>query len=201
MLSSRFFAEGVSAGGCRCSRRGGASVPARFSGGDGRCSRICRGRPVCRPEPGPSQESFTGGHIGPPLRGVGAFRNNGNRCRKGTFPNGAGRSPSPTGESEQAGPQRGEVAPPYGGNLGAGRQRGGKGNTQIWGEKFHFGLANLYLVVYTESETKDIVAREQGAALRAKGTIPPESCGFPAFFRGSPRSGHVFSRESGKERG
>ena len=27
MLSSRFFAEGVSAGGCRCSRRGGASPP------------------------------------------------------------------------------------------------------------------------------------------------------------------------------
>ena len=170
----------------------GRGVPARFSGGDGHCNRICRGRSVCRPEPGPSQESFTG------------------REPSGTTEIGAGKGPFPTGrdgvrplpgEPEQAGPQRGEVAPPYGGNLGAGRQRGGKGNTQIWGEKFHFGLANLYLVVYTESETKDIVAPEQGAALRAKGTIPPESCGFPAFFRGSPRSGHVFSRESGKERG
>ena len=170
----------------------GRGVPARFSGGDGHCNRICRGRSVCRPEPGPSQESFTG------------------REPSGTTEIGAGKAPFPTGR-DGARPLRenrsrlvhsGVRSPrPTEATWGAGRQRGGKGNTQIWGEKFHFGLANLYLVVYTESETKDIVAREQGAALRAKGTIPPESCGFPAFFRGSPRSGHVFSRESGKERG
>ena len=87
--------------------------------------------------------------------------------------------------------------------MGAGALVGaGKGNTQIWGGIFHFGLANLYLVVYTESETKDIVAREQGAALWAKGTIPPESCGFPAVFpEFYPGPGVVFPSESGKERG
>ena len=57
----------------------GRGVPARFSGGDGHCNRICRGRSVCRPEPGPSQESFTG------------------REPSGTTEIGAGKAPFPTG--------------------------------------------------------------------------------------------------------
>ena len=58
---------------------------------------------MCRPVNGSREEACPGGHIGPPLRGEGAFRSNGNRCETEPFPNGAGRSPPPTGGSEQAG--------------------------------------------------------------------------------------------------
>ena len=86
--------------------------------------------------------------------------------------------------------------------MGAGALVGaGKGNTQIWGGIFHFGLANLYLVVYTESETKDIVAWDgqgPGGGLGGKrrffGEIPPLSAAFPC------PAGHGFPQESGKER-
>ena len=39
-------------------------------GGDGGCRRIRRGRPMCRPEYVLLRKPFTGGHTGPPLRGV-----------------------------------------------------------------------------------------------------------------------------------
>ena len=43
--------------------------PLSREGGD--CRRIRRGRPMCRPGHGFSRNLLTGGHIGPPLRGVG----------------------------------------------------------------------------------------------------------------------------------
>ena len=49
-------------------RYGRGSVPARSSGFDGYCNRLCRGRPVCRPLHVSMRKPFTGGHIGPPLR-------------------------------------------------------------------------------------------------------------------------------------
>ena len=61
--------------------------PLSREGGD--CRRIRRGRPMCRPGHGFSRNLLTGGHIGPPLRGVG-------RCSEPTEI-GAGRKPSPTG--------------------------------------------------------------------------------------------------------
>ena len=48
-------------------RQGRGSAHARFSGGRW---RFCRGRPMCRPGHGSSRDLFTGGHMGPPLRGV-----------------------------------------------------------------------------------------------------------------------------------
>ena len=48
---------------------------------------------MCRPVNVSRAEACPGGHIGPPLRGAGAFRSNGNRCETEPFPNGAGRSP------------------------------------------------------------------------------------------------------------
>ena len=58
---------------------------------------------MCRPVNGSCEEVCPGGHIGPPLRGTGAFRSNGNRCETEPFPSGAGRSPPPTGGAEQDG--------------------------------------------------------------------------------------------------
>ena len=55
---------------------------------------------MCRPGHGFSRNLLTGGHIGPPLRGVGRCSGtNGNWRRTEAFPNGAGRSPPPTGGS------------------------------------------------------------------------------------------------------
>ena len=79
--------------------------------------------------------------------------------------------------------------------MGAGALVGaGKGNTHIWGEIFQFRLANLYVVVYTERVTKDIVAWDgqgPGGGLGGKrrffGEIPPR---FPVrrgtFFPANP---------------
>ena len=76
--------------------------PLSREGGD--CRRIRRGRPMCRPGHGFSRNLLTGGHIGPPLRGVGRCSGtNGNWRRTEAFPNGAGRSPPPTREPEQGG--------------------------------------------------------------------------------------------------
>ena len=47
---------------------------------DGRC-----GSP-CRPVDSSLQDPFAGGHIGPPLRGAGVFRNNGEQCENGPSP-------------------------------------------------------------------------------------------------------------------
>ena len=59
---------------------------------------------MCRPGHGFSRNLLTGGHIGPPLRGVGRCSGtNGNWRRTEAFPNGAGRSPPPTREPEQGG--------------------------------------------------------------------------------------------------
>ena len=78
--------------------------------------------------------------------------------------------------------------------MGAGALVGaGKGNTQIWGGIFHFGLANLYLVVYTESETKDIVAWDGwglGAAGGRKAALLGTFCRSPPGF--SIRKGTFF---------
>ena len=56
----------------------GSMEAAVESAGTGLCPRpvggrwrFCRGRPVCRPGYGFSRNLLTGGHIGPPLRGVG----------------------------------------------------------------------------------------------------------------------------------
>ena len=87
--------------------------------------------------------------------------------------------------------------------MGAGALVGaGKGNTHIWGEIFQFRLANLYVVVYTERVTKDIVAWDgqgPGGGLGGKrrffGEIPPLSAAFPC------PAGHGFSQRIRKERG
>ena len=55
--------------GFRCSGRGALSLPGFL----GR-RRFCRGRPMCRPGHVSSRDTFTGGHIGPPLRGAGSVR-------------------------------------------------------------------------------------------------------------------------------
>ena len=54
-------------GGCNRIGRGGAPSPPGWGGR----WRFCRGRPMCRPGHGFSRNLLTGGHIGPPLRGVG----------------------------------------------------------------------------------------------------------------------------------
>ena len=79
--------------------------PLSREGGD--CRRIRRGRPVCRTGHVFLRNLLTGGHIGPPLRGVGRCSGtNGNWRRTEAFPNGAGRSPPPTREPEQGGASR-----------------------------------------------------------------------------------------------
>ena len=75
--------------------------------------RFCRGRPMCRPAGGSRAEACPGGHIGPPLRGAGSVLEP-TEIGAEQGPCGAGRSPPPTGESEQGGLRRGEVTPPYG---------------------------------------------------------------------------------------
>lgn len=84
--------------------------------------------------------------------------------------------------------------------MGAGALVGaGKGNAQIWGRNFHFGLANLYLVVYTESETKDIVAWDGwglGAVWEENGAFSGKSRRFPPRF--PVRRGTVFPRNPEK---
>ena len=88
--------------------------------------RFCRGRPVCRPGYGFSRNLLTGGHIGPPLRGVGR--------RSEPTEIGAGRKPSPTGRdgarplpgsrSRAVRPgRRGVVTPPYGCKTGSAKQQ------------------------------------------------------------------------------
>ena len=117
--------------------------PLSREGGD--CRRIRRGRPMCRPGHGFSRNLLTGGHIGPPLRGVG-------RCSEPTEI-GAGRKPSPTGRdgarplpgsrSRAVRPgRRGVVTPPYGSNAGGAQRRAdvpkawlppAKFRAEIWG--------------------------------------------------------------------
>ena len=107
--------------------------------------RFCRGRPVCRPGYGFSRNLLTGGHIGPPLRGVGR--------RSEPTEIGAGRKPSPTGRdgarplpgsrSRAVRPgRRGVVTPPYGSNAGGAQRRADvpkawlpptKFRAEIWG--------------------------------------------------------------------
>ena len=96
---------------------------------------------MCRPVNVSRAEVCPGGHIGPPLRGTGAFRSNGNRCETEPFPSGAGRSPPPTGGPGVA-RRRGEVTPPYGCNTGGAKQRADvprawlpptKFRAEIWG--------------------------------------------------------------------
>ena len=79
--------------------------PLSREGGD--CRRIRRGRPMCRPGHGFSRNLLTGGHIGPPLRGVEGVPNQRKLARNDAFPCGAGRSPPPTGATEQGGLRRG----------------------------------------------------------------------------------------------
>ena len=96
---------------------------------------------MCRPVGGSRAEVCPGGHIGPPLRVAGAFRSNGNWRKTMPFPNGAGRSPPPTGGPGVA-RRRGEVTPPYGCNTGGARRRADvprawlpptKFRAEIWG--------------------------------------------------------------------
>ena len=62
--------------------------PLSREGGD--CRRIRRGRPMCRPGHGFSRNLLTGGHIGPPLRGVGRCSGTNGNWRE-TMPFPAGR--------------------------------------------------------------------------------------------------------------
>ena len=102
----------------RCSGRGGALSPPAARGR----RRFCRGRPMCRPGHVPSRDPSAGGHIGPPLRGGEAFRNQRVLAGNDAFPNGAGQSPPPTGGAG-VDRRRGEVTPPYGCNAGGAKQR------------------------------------------------------------------------------
>ena len=53
---------------------------------------------MCRPGHGPSRHPFTGGHIGPPLHNAGNVPEiTESGVENEHFPNGAGRSPPPTG--------------------------------------------------------------------------------------------------------
>ena len=63
---------------------------------------------MCRPGHGPSRHPFTGGHIGPPLHNAGNVPEiTESGVENEHFPNGAGRSPPPTGGAEQSGLRRG----------------------------------------------------------------------------------------------
>ena len=77
-----------------------------FSGVDGGCNRIRRGRPTCRPVGGFREETFPGGHIGPPLRG-------GERFPQPTRPSCA--EASATGRDRARPPQGNQSRAVYGG--------------------------------------------------------------------------------------
>ena len=63
---------------------------------------------MCRPGHGPSRHPFTGGHIGPPLHNAGNVPEiTESGVENEHVPNGAGRSPPPTGGAEQSGLRRG----------------------------------------------------------------------------------------------
>ena len=107
---------------------------------------FCRGRPVCRPGYGSLRDLFTGGHIGPPLRGVEGVWG---KCTSDELGQtslrgvegvwepagiGAGRKSSPAGRGGARPLQgersrlmrpgrRGVVTPPYGCNAGGAKQR------------------------------------------------------------------------------
>ena len=95
---------------------------------------------MCRPVGG-SREEGAGGHIGPPLHGVGeAFGNQRELARNGTFLCGAGRSPPPTEERRRS--RWVVVTLPYGCNAGGAWQRADvpkvwlpptKFRAEIWG--------------------------------------------------------------------
>ena len=103
--------------------------------------RFCRGRPMCRPGHGFSRNLLTGGHIGPPLRGVGRCSGtNGDRCENGPCQRG-GTEPAPTGGAG-VDRRRGVVTPPYGCNAGGAQRRADvpkawlpptKFRAEIWG--------------------------------------------------------------------
>ena len=82
------------------------TVPARGPGVDGGCNRIRRGRPTCRPVGGFREETFPGGHIGPPLRG-------GERFPQPTRPSCA--EASATGRDRARPPQGNQSRAVYGG--------------------------------------------------------------------------------------
>ena len=77
----------------------------------------------------------------------------------------------------------------------------GGGCRQIWGKNFHFGLANLYIVVYTEEATKDIVVwtgrTEKSGLARGRGKFPRRAA---AFRQASPPVRASFSLRNRKER-
>ena len=60
---------------------------------------FCRGRPVCRPGHGSSRHPFTGGHIGPSLRGAGR-RSGTNENWRGTGASRGGTEPAPYREKQ-----------------------------------------------------------------------------------------------------
>ena len=115
--------------------------PLSREGGD--CRRIRRGRPMCRPGHGFSRNLLTGGHIGPPLRGVGRCSGtNGNWRETMPFPAGRDGARPLQGERSRAGyggvrlgcgfrqpnseTEFGAsvmVTPPYGSNAGGAQRR------------------------------------------------------------------------------
>ena len=72
--------------------------------------RICRGRPACRPVGRSRKKACPGGHIGPPLHNAGNVPEiTESGVENEHFPNGAGRSPPPTGATQvvrSSGPPR-----------------------------------------------------------------------------------------------
>ena len=79
---------------------------------------------MCRPGRGSLRDPFAGGHIGPPLRGGRGIQEATGIGAKTDLASGAGRSPPPTGATEQGGLRRGVVTPPYGCNAGGAQQTG-----------------------------------------------------------------------------
>ncbi len=75
--------------------------PLSREGGD--CRRIRRGRPMCRPGHGFSRNLLTGGHIGPPLRGVGRCSEPTEIGAKRCLSLRGGTEPAPLQGVEQAG--------------------------------------------------------------------------------------------------
>ena len=78
---------------------------------------------MCRPGRGSSRDPFAGGHIGPPLRGGRGIQEATGIGAKTDLASGAGRSPPPTGATEQGGLRRGVVTQPYGCNTGGAQRR------------------------------------------------------------------------------
>ena len=138
-----------------------------------------------------------GGHIGPPLRGVGRCSGtNGNWRRTEAFPNGAGRSPRPLpwtggacggvrlgrGFRQQSLKRnlgrRGEVTPPYGCATGDAKQRADVPKAWLPPTKFHskiWGVSHGHRPLRIEGEVS-ANTQASGAERSVSGAAARDGC-------------------------